>query len=217
MKKKTGVVMTVAVAALLWGVGIARAQMMGRMTESRRGMMEGRMAGMMGPELAAGCWADLGHLGLSPQVVKSLEDKRFDVQKKTIRTVADIQVLRLELARMLESRTFDLQAAEQKGAEIGQKQAELRAAQLEFLHDLGAALSDEQWQKLVQERKETMSRMGRMGRMAGQRMPPWMTGGMMQGGSGMMMEQGGQEGAGEHGAHHPGASEKAEKFFQEKK
>lgn len=203
---KTKAAAVTAMTALVLGLGTARAQMMGGMMGGGYGMMGGHMAEMMGPGLAGACWADLGDLGLSADVRKSLEDKHFELRKKVIRGMADIQVLRLELTQALENRSFDLSAADKLVTEITGKEAELRSAHLMFLRDLGSILSDEQWDRL-QEREWGMMH-GRMMPMMG---VPGMTpyhvpGGMMQGprgGPGMMMQPG-------------DSSREAEKFFEKK-
>lgn len=200
-----------AVAALTLSWGAAQAQMMDKRMGEGREMMAGAMAEMMGPELTRACFADLGDLGLSGDAQKSLSDKHYELQKKAIRGMAEIQVLRMDLARLLESRTFDLAAAQKAIGEISQRESELRSAHLAFLHDLGAALSDAQWTKL-QEPQKRMKGGGMMPMMGGQGMMPMMGGqGMMQGGTGPTMQQQAPAKDGGHDAHHPAGPGAAEK------
>lgn len=198
MKTAKVAVAAAALTALSWGAGNARAQMSGAM-KSGPGMTAAGAGQMMGSDPSASCWGDLGDLGLSPETQKSLQDKQFEVRKEAIRDRANLQIQRLDLARMLRSRTFDLKAAQQKEAEIAQTEAELRSAHLGLLHDLASVLSDEQWQTLGGNQLGTggmMSMMGggMMGRgMMGRGM---MGGGMMGGGmmGGMMNGQCSQAG-----------------------
>ncbi len=242
-----------AVAVLAFGAGMASAEMPCGMMDCGKGMMGAGqdmmgagMPGMMGSDGSPCLCCDLGDLGLSAEQVKSLEDKRFEVHKKAIRAGADLKILKLELAKMLEGRTFDLDAAMKKGEEISQKEAELRAAHLGLLHDFGAVLSDEQWQTLRAKGKmmmpgDMMPMMGgMMGGMMGRGMAPCMDDGMKPGGGmmgkgpapcmtddgmkgqggmmkGTMMQGGGMMHHGGHDDdHHDGAKE-AEEFFKNEK
>jgi hypothetical protein len=145
-----------ALLVILCTAGISTAQAAGGAMPPMPGMpgMPGmpmgpaEMAAILGPDLMAVCHGDLGELGLSPETRKAIEDKRFELQKKVIRTVADLRVLRLELARLLEVKGFDLAAAQQKAEEITAKEGEMRTVHLGFLSDVRAALTDEEWQKL---------------------------------------------------------------------
>jgi hypothetical protein len=112
------------------------------------GPMAAQMAEMVGPGLMAACHADLEPLGLPAEVRKSIEDKRFELRKKMIPAVAALKVLKMELSRLVAEKGFDLTAAQEKVSEISSKQSEIRAAHIKLLHDLGAVLSDEQWQTL---------------------------------------------------------------------
>ncbi|MBI5016204.1 MAG: hypothetical protein HZB55_12060 [Deltaproteobacteria bacterium] len=142
MKTKTGVF--AVLSALFLASGTAGAQMMGGMMGEGHGMMGGPMAEMVGPGFAGACSADLGNLGLSPDAQKSLEEKRFELRKKTIRGTADLQVLKLELAHLLENRAFALPTAEKIVGEMSQKEGELHSAHLAFLQHLASMLSNDQ-------------------------------------------------------------------------
>lgn len=157
------------------------------------GMGMGPMCGMGGGVRAA-CMADLHELGLSEDTQKELETKRFELQKSVIRKRADFQILRLELQHLLEDRNFDLATAREKVLAMTGIETELRSAHLEFLHELGSKLTDEQWQELQERSRHGMMDMGR-GKHSGM-----MGGGMMHGD--MMM-------------HHGDSSEEAERFFEQ--
>lgn len=198
-------------------VGSAMAQMMGEGGMRGMGMGPMSMGEHMGPDLMAACMVDLGDMGLSAEAQKSLEGKRFELQKKSIRLMADLKILKLEASRLLENRTFDLKAAESKIAEISAKEAEMHSAHLGYLHDLGALLSDAQWETLKKNHMAMMPMMGGKDCMMpmmdgkGHMMP------MMGGKGGMMMEHRSKASPGDADAHHPGDKDEAEKFFQEKK
>lgn len=169
-----------ALTMVLCLVGLAAAQKeKGGMVE-KQGMGMGMcmepacMAESVGPELMAACQVNLGWLGLSPEILKSLDDKRFDLQKKVIRTLADLQVLRIELKRLLEKKDFDLSAARKKAEEISGEESRIRILHLEFLSDLRSALTEEQWGKF----RRMGGSKGMMEKMGG--MQGMMSGGMME-------------------------------------
>lgn len=145
------------------------------------GMGPAAMAEVVGPDLMAACQTDLGPLGLSAEVRASIEDKRFELRKAAIRTVADLQVLRLELGRLIERRDFDPAAAKKVIEEMSGKEAALRASHVEFLSFVGSRLTEEQWQKLRRRGRAAMPGMqdGAMAMMGGE-------GGMMAGMEGDM-------------------------------
>lgn len=130
-------------------------------------MGPGEVMALLGPDLAAACHGDLAPLGLAPETLKAVEDKRFELQKRVIRTVADLRVLRLDLGRILDRRDFDLAAAQQKVEEITAKEGELRTAHLGFLFDLRSSLTDEQWHTLHASPSPKMDMGGRMPMMGG--------------------------------------------------
>ncbi|MDF1551597.1 MAG: hypothetical protein P1P84_00980 [Deferrisomatales bacterium] len=213
MRKKT-------FAVILLAVGFASstpAQMTGKQ-EMGDGMHGGQGMSMgmgmcplckMGDQLGAACHIELGALGLPAGTVKELEDGKFELRKTVIRKKADLQILQLDLQRMVEDKAFDLSAAQKKVQAMAEIGAEIQGAHLGFLHAMAAKLTDEQWQNLQQEKNEMMMpMMGRGGMMQG-RMQESQQGGMMKGG-GMM--QSGEQGGG--AGHHPGAATEAEQFFK---
>lgn len=196
------------IAAVIIALGLAGqagAEMMGT---HMRGMGPGPAAELIGPDLRMACAADLSELALSPELKKSLEDKRFEGRKKFIRAMADLQVLRLELARMLEQRNFDLTAAQKKVGEISTKEAELRTAHVDVLYSFASALTDEQWQKLQEAKRRGPP--GPMGMMGGGGMPCMAQGGGPVPGAmapcGMMHDG--------HRTGPPSTSKEAEEFFR---
>lgn len=180
--KKTALALTMVLC--LVGLAVAQTEE-GGMAEKQgmgMGMEPACMAESVGPELMVACQVDLGRLGLSPEILKSLDDKRFDLQKKVIRTLADLQVLRIELKRLLEKKDFDLSAARKKAEEISGEESRIRILHLEFLSDLRSALTEEQWGKIrrMGGSKGMMEKMGGMqGMMSGRMME--MMGGMPAG------------------------------------
>ncbi len=182
--------------------GSAPAEMMGRPKMAGGALSPpGMSMGMgtcplcrMGEPMGAACRADLGALGLPAETVRDLEDQRLALQKTVIRKRADLQVLGLELRRLLRDRVFDLAAARQKARAMAELAAEIQEAHLGLLHEMGARLSEEQWRDLLEQGHE-MPMMG----------DPAMMKGMMPGG--MMMQ---------HGApgHHPDSSKEAAEFFK---
>ena len=184
--KKTALVLMVVLCL----TGLAAAQTKERGMAEKQGMRMGMcmacMAGPVEPDLMAACHVDLDQLGLSSEVLKSLNDKRFELQKKVIRTVADLQVQRLELKHLLEKKDFDLLAARKKAEEISREEARIRILHLEFLADLRAALTEEQWGKLrrIGDLKGQTEKMGGMMPMM-EGMQGMMSGKMMEGMEGM--------------------------------
>lgn len=110
--------------------------------EARRGAS---VAQTVGPDLAAAYGVDPGELGLSGEAREEFERRRFEIQSRVIRLAADVEVLRLELARLLDDRRFDLTAAQKKVGEISVAESSLRSAHVELAHALAGALTDEQW------------------------------------------------------------------------
>jgi hypothetical protein len=191
-------------AAIVLVLGLANpglAQMMGEPMMSDRmhgglGMSMGMGMRRMGmDELRVVCATDLGALGLPAEAVKVLEDQRIELQKTVIRKKADLEILQLELRRLLADKGFNLAEAEKKAKAMAEIETELESAHLKFLHEMASKLTDEQWQELQQKKKEMM-------------MP-------MMGGEegGMMMQRGELGGA---AGHHPGSRKEAEEFFKKK-
>jgi Spy/CpxP family protein refolding chaperone len=167
---------------------------------------------MVGDEVHAACMVDLEKLGLAAETRKALEDARFELKKTVIRKMADVQVLKLELHRMVAEQGFDLEAARKKAKAMAEIEAELHAAHLGLLHELASKLTAEQWQKLQEQKQHTMKEMmGGMSGKEGDGKEGMMQGGMMQGGH-MMMESKGQKGSGRH---HGDSSKEAERFFKD--
>lgn len=103
------------------------------------------VAQTVGPDLAAAYGVDPGEAGLSGEAREDFERRRFEVHSHVIRLAADVEVLRLELARLLDNRGFDLTAAQKKVGEISVAESSLRSAHVELAHALAGALTDEQW------------------------------------------------------------------------
>ncbi|MEW6490125.1 MAG: hypothetical protein AB1578_19735 [Thermodesulfobacteriota bacterium] len=103
------------------------------------------VAQTVGPDLAAAYGVDPREAGLSGEAREEFERRRFEVQSRVVRLVADLDVLRRELARLLDDRRFDLTAAQKKVGEISVAESSLRSAHVELAHALAGALTDEQW------------------------------------------------------------------------
>lgn len=143
--------LTAALAAWALASSPAWAQMMGGGMSGRGyGMGYGMGMGAMTGQGGMGtCGLTLGGLDLSEETLAALEQQRFEVQKKIIRDQADLRVLRLELGQLLREKNFDLKVARQAADKVGAKEAEVRAAQLDFLHAVGTAVTQTQWDRLV--------------------------------------------------------------------
>ncbi|GAB4278200.1 MAG: hypothetical protein Kow0092_33990 [Deferrisomatales bacterium] len=147
------------VAALILGwAGMAGGAMkgLGSRPTGMMGGMAAQMTSVVGADLMAACQADLDELGLPEETRRSLEERRFELQKKVIRTVAELRILKLELARLLDERSFDLTAAQKYVGEIAVKESQVRAAHVEYLHALGEALTDEQWREIRRRAEPSM-------------------------------------------------------------
>ncbi|WP_298439608.1 hypothetical protein [Geobacter sp.] len=188
--KKTVLVLMVVLSLAGLAVAQTKEEGMAERQGTEMGMCMGPacMAGSVEPDLMAACQVDLDQLGLSPEVLKSLDEKRFDLQKKAIRMLADLQVLRLELKHLLERKDFDLSAARKKTEEISREEARIRILHLEFLSELRAALTEEQWGKLRRMEGSRAEKMGGMMQMMGG-MQGMMSGKMMEGMGGMQKEE----------------------------
>ncbi|TAL16543.1 hypothetical protein EPN96_08875 [bacterium] len=182
-------------AIVLCLAGVSSAQMMedGPMRDMM-GMAPAAMPEAICAELMAACHGDLGQLGLSPQVLESIEDNRFELRKSAIGIVADLQISRLELSRIMRKKGFDPASAKKKAEEITQKQLELISRHLEFLSSLGSKLTEEQWKNLLRPEKPKAMMSGGMSMMDG--MQSMMSGSMPMMSGGMPMMQGGMAQAG---------------------
>lgn len=105
------------------------------------------VAQTVGPDLALAYSVEPRQVGLSGQAREDFERRRLEIHSRVRRLAADLEVLRGELARLLDDRRFDLTAAPKKAGEISVAEASLRAAHVELAHALAGALTDEQWRR----------------------------------------------------------------------
>ncbi|HKY09902.1 MAG TPA: Spy/CpxP family protein refolding chaperone, partial [Candidatus Binatia bacterium] len=86
-------------------------------------------------------------LQLSAEQVKNLEHLRDQFQRQSIRTDADLRILDLDTAALLDQPNVDVPKAEQKIREMEKLRADLRIARLRAIEQAKAVLTAEQRKK----------------------------------------------------------------------
>ena len=89
-------------------------------------------------------------LRLSPEQVKKLEQLRDQYQRQSIRADADMRILELDIASLLDQTNIDLAKVEQKIRESEKLRADLRIARVRSVEQAKAALSAEQRKRLYE-------------------------------------------------------------------
>ena len=87
------------------------------------------------------------YLRLSGEQVKKLEQLRDSFQRQSIRTEADMKILDLDIAAVLEKPNVDMPKAEQKIREVEKLRADLRIGRVRAVEQAKAVLTPEQRKK----------------------------------------------------------------------
>lgn len=87
------------------------------------------------------------YLGLSPEQVKKLEQQRDNFQRQSIRNDADMRIVELDIAELLDAPTVDLAKVEAKVREAEKLRADLRIARIRVIEQAKAVLTPEQRKK----------------------------------------------------------------------
>lgn len=87
-------------------------------------------------------------LGLSTDQVRKLEQLRDDFQRQSIRTEADLKIVDLDIAGLLESDPVDVAKVEAKIREAEKLRSDVRIARIRAIEQAKALLSKEQKKKL---------------------------------------------------------------------
>ena len=102
-------------------------------------------------------------LRLSGEQVRKLEQLRDQYQRQSIRTEADLKIIELDLAQLLDSETVDLTKVEQKVRESEKLRADLRIARVRAHEQAKIALTAEQRRKFFDSTESRMARRSRSG------------------------------------------------------
>jgi hypothetical protein len=87
-------------------------------------------------------------LGLTEAQVKKLEQLRDDFERQSIRNDAELRIVELDIASLLDSESVDLAKVEAKVHEAEKLRADLRIARIRAVEHAKALLNNEQKQKL---------------------------------------------------------------------
>jgi Spy/CpxP family protein refolding chaperone len=90
------------------------------------------------------------HLRLSAEQVKKLEQLRDNYQRQSIRTDAEVRILDLDIATLLDNPTVDVSKVEQKIREVEKLRADLRVARVRAVEQAKAVLTAEQRKKFYE-------------------------------------------------------------------
>jgi Spy/CpxP family protein refolding chaperone len=138
-------------AGRLGSVGAELAEQV-RQGRDRMGSGGGLMGRMPGEPAARPLITIMLHhrseLGLSPEQVSRLEELRAEFNREAIRRDADIRIVELDLAKLLEQEAPDLAKVEAKVREAAQLRADLRIARLRAVEQGKAVLMPEQRTRL---------------------------------------------------------------------
>jgi Spy/CpxP family protein refolding chaperone len=103
------------------------------------------------------------YLGLSPEQVKKLEQLRDTFQRQSIRNDADVRIVELDIAALLDSLTVDVAKVETKIREAEKLRAELRIARIRVIEQAKAVLTAEQRKKFLENPESRSERPPRSG------------------------------------------------------
>jgi Spy/CpxP family protein refolding chaperone len=87
------------------------------------------------------------YLGLSAEQVKKLEQLRDTFQRQSIRNDADLRIIELDIAALVDNPTVDVAKVEAKIREAEKLRAELRIARIRVIEQAKAVLTAEQRKK----------------------------------------------------------------------
>ena len=96
-------------------------------------------------------------LGLSADQVRRLEQQRDNFQRLTIRNEADLRILELDIAALLESEPVDMAKLEAKMREEEKLRTDLRIARIRAIEQGKALLNAEQKKKLSELQRQSLT------------------------------------------------------------
>jgi len=100
-------------------------------------------------------------LGLSPEQVKKLEQLRDNFQRQSIRNDADLRIVELDIAALLDQPTVDTAKVEAKIREAEKLRADLRIARIRTIEQGKALLTAEQRKKFFEADRSPRGRQNR--------------------------------------------------------
>jgi Spy/CpxP family protein refolding chaperone len=106
---------------------------------------------------------DREELRLSGEQVRKLEQLRDEFQRQSIRTEADLKIIELDVAALLDGDSVDLTKVEQKVRESEKLRADLRIARVRALEQAKAVLTAEQRRKFFDATESRMARRSQIG------------------------------------------------------
>ena len=96
-------------------------------------------------------------LGLSADQVRRLEQQRDNFQRLTIRNEADLRILELDIAALLESEPVDMAKLEAKMREEEKLRTDLRIARIRAIEQGKGLLNAEQKKKLSELQRQSLT------------------------------------------------------------
>ena len=96
-------------------------------------------------------------LGLSADQVRRLEQQRDNFQRLTIRNEADLRILELDIATLLDSEPVEMAKLEAKMREEEKLRADLRIARIRAIEQGKALLNAEQKKKLTELQRQSLT------------------------------------------------------------
>ena len=96
-------------------------------------------------------------LGLSADQVRRLEQQRDNFQRLTIRNEADLRILELDIATLLDSEPVEMAKLEAKMREEEKLRADLRIARIRAIEQGKALLNAEQKKKLTELLRQSLT------------------------------------------------------------
>ena len=90
------------------------------------------------------------YLVLSPEQIKKLEQLRDNFQRQSIRSDADVKIIELDIATLLDSPSVDVVKVEAKIREAEKLRTELRIARMRAIEQAKAVLTFEQRKKFFE-------------------------------------------------------------------
>ncbi len=98
------------------------------------------------------------YLGLSPEQVKKLEQLRDNFQRQSIRNDADVRIIEVDIAALLDNPTVDVAKVEAKIREAEKLRADLRIARVRTIEQAKTVLTAEQRKKFFDNVVTTSNR-----------------------------------------------------------
>ena len=96
-------------------------------------------------------------LGLSADQVRRLEQQRDNFQRLTIRNEADLRILELDIAALLDGEPVEMAKLEAKMREEEKLRADLRIARIRAIEQGKALLNGEQKKKLTELQRQSLT------------------------------------------------------------